>query len=99
MLIIDEIAVNYLIFLTFMLFFHLYQITFFTFCVFLYLTMIILTIVRTIKKMYINKVRDFTFKHYYKDFGFSKENSYHSIKRLKKDDVLLLVNKLKEKNN
>ena len=81
-----------------MLYFHLYKIIFFTFCVSQYVTINILTIVRTIKKISINKVRDFTFEQYYKQLGFSKESSYHSIKRLKKDDVLLLVNKLKENN-
>ena len=34
---------------------------------------------------------------YLKTIGFSKENSYYSIKLLKKKDLLLLTNKLIEK--
>ena len=36
-------------------------------------------------------------ENYYKQIGFSKENSYCSMKRLKKKDLLLLANKLREK--
>ena len=39
-----------------------------------------LNIARAIKKMTVNKVRDFIFENYYKRIGFSKENSYYSIK-------------------
>ena len=31
-----------------------------------------------------NEIRDFIFQNYYKIIGFSKENSYYSMKRLKK---------------
>ena len=47
--------------------------------------------------MYVNEIRDFIFENYYKRNGFSKENSYYSMKRLKKKkDLLLLANKLIE---
>ena len=56
-----------------------------------------LNIVRAIKKMSINEIRDFIFENYYKQIGFSKESSYYSVKRLKRTDLLLLANKLIEK--
>ena len=46
--------------------------------------MYILNIARTIKKMYVNEIRDFVFENYYKRIGLPKENNYYSIKRLKK---------------
>ena len=36
------------------------------------------------KKDAVNEIRGFTFERYCKRIDFSKENSYHSIKRLKK---------------
>ena len=42
-------------------------------------------------------MRDFIFENYYKRIGFSKENSYYSMKHLKKKDLLLLAKKLIEK--
>ena len=60
--------------------------------------MYILNIPRTIQKMSVNEIREFIFENYYKRIRFSKENSYYSMKRLKKKkDLLLLVNKLIEK--
>ena len=56
-----------------------------------------LNIVRAIKKMSINEIRDFIFENYYKQIGFSKESSYYSVKRLKRTDLVLLANKLIEK--
>ena len=47
--------------------------------------------------MSVNENRDFIFKSYYIKIGFAKEVSYHSIKHLKKKDLLLLANKLIEK--
>ena len=41
-------------------------------------------------------IRDFIFENHYKRIGFSKENSYYSMKRLKKK-LFLLSNKLIEK--
>ena len=34
--------------------------------------------------MTVNEIRDFIFENYYKRIGFSKENSYCSMKRFKK---------------
>ena len=47
--------------------------------------------------MTVNEIRDFIFQNYYKRTGFSQENSYYSIKRLKKKYSLFLKNKLIEK--
>ena len=46
--------------------------------------MYILNIIKAIKKMLVNVIRDFSFENYYKRIDFSKENSYYSMKRLKK---------------
>ena len=56
-----------------------------------------LNIARALKKMSVNEIRDFTFENYYKWVGFSKENSYYSMKHLKKKYLLLLPNKLIKK--
>ena len=45
----------------------------------------------------VSKIRNFIFENYYKRIGFSKENSYNSIKHLKKKSLLLLTNKSIEK--
>ena len=44
-----------------------------------------------------NDSRDFIFENYYKQIGFSKEDSYYSLKRSNKKDLLLFANKLIEK--
>ena len=46
--------------------------------------MYILSITRAIKKMSANKITDFFLESYSKRIEFSKENSYYSIKHLKK---------------
>ena len=56
-----------------------------------------LNVVTTIKKMTVNKLRDFIFENYYKQIGFVKEKSYYSIKRLKNKDLLLFATKLIKK--
>ena len=56
-----------------------------------------LNIVRVIKKISVNEIRNFVFENFFKRIGFSKENSFYSVKRLKRKDLLLLANKLKEK--
>ena len=71
---------------------------FFTFCVFLNKIMYILNITKAMKKMSVDEIKDFIFENYYKRIGFSKENSYYSMKRLKRKDLLLLGNKAIEKN-
>ena len=75
-------------------FLSLYDI-FFTFCVFLYIK-ILYIYPKHCQKMYFNEIRDFIFENYYKRIGFSKENSYYSMKRLKIKNLLLLANKLIE---
>ena len=46
--------------------------------------MYILNIANAIKKMTVNKVRDFIFENYYKRIGFSKKSSYYSLTHQKK---------------
>ena len=61
--------------------------------------MYILDIARAIKKMSVNEIKDFIFEAYLKQIGFSKENIDYSMKCLeKKQDLLVLANKLIEKN-
>ena len=45
---------------------------------------------RAIKKMSADVIRDFIFENYYKRIGFSKENSYYSMKLLKERIYCLL---------
>ena len=56
----------------FMLFSDFYEIPFFTFCVFLYIIISIVNFAKAIKKMSINKIKDFIFENYYEEIGFSK---------------------------
>ena len=49
--------------------------------------MYILNIIKAIKRMSINEVRDCFFENYYRRIVFSKESSYYSIKRLKKTKI------------
>ena len=44
--------------------------------------------------MSINEIEDFRFVNYYKRIGISKENSYRSMKRMKTNFLLLLVNNM-----
>ena len=60
--------------------------------------MYVLNISSTIKKMTVNQLRDFIFEKYYKRIGLVKENSYYSMKRLKKD-LVLFATILIEKNS
>ena len=46
--------------------------------------------------MSINEIKDFICENYYKQIGFSKENSYYSMKRFERKYLLLLANKLIE---
>ena len=59
--------------------------------------MYILNVVKAIKKMPINKIKDIICENYSKRIGLSKENSYNTMKRLKKKDLLVLANKLIDK--
>ena len=56
-----------------------------------------LNIVKAIKKMPGNDIRDFIFENYYKRIGFSKESNYYSKKSLKRKSFLLLSSKLIQK--
>ena len=47
--------------------------------------------------MSVSEIREFIFENYSKRIGSSKENSYYSMKCLKRKDLLLLANKLIEK--
>ena len=59
--------------------------------------MYILNILRAAKKMAFTELRDSIFENYYKLIGFVKERSYYSMKRLKRNHLLLLATKLIEK--
>ena len=50
-----------------------------------------------IKNMSVNEIRDFIFENYYKRIGFSKENSYYSMKFLKKKRFIVARKKLNRK--
>ena len=56
-----------------------------------------LNIVKAIKKMSLNDIRDFFFENYYKRTGCSKESSYFSMNHLKRKYLLMLANKLMQK--
>ena len=47
--------------------------------------------------MSVKKIQDFIFENVYNRIGFSWENSYYSIKRLKRKKLLFLANRLIEK--
>ena len=59
--------------------------------------MYILNITNVMKKMTVNRHRNFIFENYYKRIGFVKERSYYSMKCLKRKDLLLLATKLIKK--
>ena len=50
-----------------------------------------------IKKKSLNEIRDFIFENYYKRIEFSKGNSYFSLERKNKKDLLFLASKFTEK--
>ena len=56
-----------------------------------------LNISRAIEKITVNEIRDFIFENYYKRVGFSNKSSYYSMKRLERKNLLLVINKLREK--
>ena len=53
----------------------------------------ILQIVGAIKKMIIKELKDFSFENHYKQTGFTKENSYYSMKHKKKKKKTFVKNK------
>ena len=58
--------------------------------------MFILNIASPLRK--INELRDSIFENYYKQIGFSEENSYYPRKHQTKKDLQLITTKLTEKN-
>ena len=58
--------------------------------------MYILNIASAVKKMSVSEIRDS--ENYYKRIGFSKENSYYSVRHQKKKDLLFFATKSTEKN-
>ena len=56
----------------------------------------ILNILSAAKKI-IKELKDFIFENYYRQIGFTKENSYYSMKHRKKKDLSLFATKLIEK--
>ena len=48
--------------------------------------------------MTVSEIRDYIFENYYKRIGFSKENSYCSMKHPEIKNQQLFANKLTEKN-
>ena len=59
--------------------------------------MYILNVTRAIKKMSVNEIKDFIFQNYYKQIEFSKENSYYSMKHLKKK-IIVACKQINRKN-
>ena len=47
--------------------------------------------------MSVNEIRNFMFENYYKRIGFTKENSYYSMKHRNKKYLLLLETELIKK--
>ena len=59
--------------------------------------MYILNIVSAIKKMTVKELKDFLFEIYDQEIKFAKENSYYSMKHLKKESTIG-GNKINRKN-
>ena len=51
-----------------------------------------LNIARAIKTMSVNEIRNFIFENDFKLIGFSKENSYYSVKHQKKKRCAIVCN-------
>ena len=54
--------------------------------------MYILNIASLLKKMTVNELKDFVFENYYRQIGFSKENSYYLMKHRKKKRSTIVCN-------
>ena len=87
-----KIAISYLLFPFFMLFFHVFEIILFYFFAFLYRIMYALNYASVVKKMSVNEIRDLVYENYFKQIGFHKENSYYSMRRLKKNCCCFQLN-------
>ena len=55
--------------------------------------------IRSVTKMTLKELKVFIFENYYRQNGFSKENSYYSMKHQKKKDFPVFANKLMKKKN
>ena len=51
--------------------------------------MYILNITSAVKKMSVNETRDFIFENCYKQIGFSRENSFYSMKHQNKRSAIV----------
>ena len=60
--------------------------------------MFILNIASPLRKIAVNELRYSIFENYYKQIGFSEENSYYPRKHQTKKDLQLITTKLTEKN-
>ena len=59
--------------------------------------MYILNIAQAIKKMSVNEIRHFIFENYYKRIAYSKENSYYSMKSLKRKRFIVACKQVNRK--
>ena len=66
-------------------FFPVFEIILFYFFAFLYRIMYALNYASVVKKMSVNEIRELVYENYFKQIGFHKENSYYSMRRLKKN--------------
>ena len=57
-----------------------------------------LNVIKAIKKMSVKKIQDFIFENVYNRIGFSWENSYYSIKRLKRKKNIVSRKQVNRKN-
>ena len=60
--------------------------------------MFILNIASPLRKIAVNELSYSIFENYYKQIGFSEENSYYPRKHQTKKDLQLITTKLTEKN-
>ena len=51
------------------------------------------------KRMTIKQFRDFIFESYYRRIGFTKENSYYSMKHQKKKRFIIICNQIIKKTD
>lgn len=49
------------------------------------------------KKLIVKDLREFTYGNYYKQIGITKEDSYYSLRKFRKKDLLRYASKLREK--
>lgn len=49
------------------------------------------------KKLIVKDLREFTYGNYYKQIGITKEDSYYSLRKFRKKDLLRYASKLRKK--